>query len=505
MSRKKKTVVETDVDVILIGAGIMSATLGMLLKELNPHLSIEIYERLDVAAAESSDAWNNAGTGHSAFCELNYTPQKANGTVDVKKAVSIAESFEISKQFWAYLLEKKVLQDPCSFIRKIPHMSFVWGKKNVDYLKTRYTNLKSYNLFNEMQYSEDPSEIKKWLPLVMEGRDAKEPVAATRMDIGTDVNFGSLTREMFNYLAQQDKVSLHFHHEVRDLDKQDDGNWEVKVKDLSTGKKRKRLAKFVFIGAGGGSLLLLEKANIKEGKGFGGFPVSGQWLKCTNEEVIAHHHAKVYGKAAVGAPPMSVPHLDTRFINGKQALLFGPYAGFSTKFLKNGSYFDLAASIKLDNIRPMISAGLKSIDLTKYLIEQVRQSPQDRFAALKEYMPNANIKDWELEVAGQRVQVIKKKPSGGGILEFGTEVVSAADGSIAALLGASPGASTAVSIMLDLLGRCFKKQMQTAEWQSKIREMIPSYGQKLAEDDELFQETRQHTSATLKLHEDVTV
>ncbi|WP_410222244.1 malate:quinone oxidoreductase [Pedobacter sp.] len=499
MSKKKKSVTETDVDVVLIGAGIMSATLGVLLKELEPGLSIEIYERLDVAAAESSDAWNNAGTGHSAFCELNYTPQKANGTVEIKKAVSIAESFEVSKQFWAYLVQKGVLSKPEDFIKHIPHLSFVWGKKNVDFLKTRHTNLTACNLFKDMEYSEDPKTIKEWIPLVMEGRDEKEKVAATKMELGTDVNFGSLTREMFAYLGKQESVKLHFHHEVRDLKKE--GNiWEVEVKNLENRKKAKRKAKFVFIGAGGGSLLLLEKSDIKEGKGFGGFPVSGQWLKCTNEKVIAQHHAKVYGKAAVGAPPMSVPHLDTRIINGKQALLFGPYAGFSTKFLKNGSYLDLAKSIKFNNIRPMISAGLKNIDLTKYLIEQVRQSPEDRFEALKEFMPNADIKDWELEIAGQRVQVIKRKASGGGILEFGTEVVSAADGSIAALLGASPGASTAVSIMLDLLGRCFKKQIQTAEWQTKIRGMIPSYGQKLAEDPELCAETRNYTSKELKLN-----
>lgn len=499
MSKKKKSVTEIDVDVVLIGAGIMSATLGVLLKELEPGLSIEIYERLDVAAAESSDAWNNAGTGHSAFCELNYTPQKANGTVEIKKAVSIAESFEVSKQFWAYLVQKGVLSKPEDFIKHIPHLSFVWGKKNVDFLKTRHTNLTACNLFKDMEYSEDPKTLKEWIPLVMEGRDGKEKVAATKMELGTDVNFGSLTREMFTYLGKQENVKLYFHHEVRDL-KKEGSAWEVEVKNLENRKKAKRKAKFVFIGAGGGSLLLLEKADIKEGKGFGGFPVSGQWLKCTNEKVIAQHHAKVYGKAAVGAPPMSVPHLDTRIINGKQALLFGPYAGFSTKFLKNGSYLDLAKSIKFNNIRPMISAGLKNIDLTKYLIEQVRQSPEDKFEALKEFIPDANIKDWELEVAGQRVQVIKRKASGGGILEFGTEVVSAADGSIAALLGASPGASTAVSIMLDLLGRCFKKQIQTAEWQTKIRGMIPSYGQKLAEDNELCTETRNYTSKVLKLN-----
>lgn len=496
--KTRKTVVETDADVILIGAGIMSATLGLLLKTLEPSISIEVYERLDVAAAESSDAWNNAGTGHSAFCELNYTPQKANGSVDIKKAVQIAESFEVSKQFWAYFVEKGILPDPKSFISNIPHLSFVWGKKNVDFLKTRFENLSACNLFKEMEYSEDAKTINKWMPLVMEGRDKSEEIAATKMDIGTDVNFGALTREIFAYLGQQENVNIYFNHEIKDLDKEP-GAWKVNVKDLDKGKKRKRLAKFVFIGAGGGSLPLLEKSDIKEGKGFGGFPVSGQWLKCTNEEVIAKHQAKVYGKAAVGAPPMSVPHLDTRMINGKKALLFGPYAGFSTKFLKHGSFLDLPLSIKFNNIRPMISAGLKNIDLTKYLIEQVRQSPQDRFEALKEYMPDAKFEDWDLEFAGQRVQVIKKKPSGGGILEFGTEVVSAGDGSIAALLGASPGASTAVSIMLDLANRCFKKEMKSEAWQAKIKEMIPSYGQKLAENDELCQQVRTDTCRVLKL------
>jgi len=500
MSRKRKTVVETDADVILIGAGIMSATLGLLLKELEPNLSIEIYERLDIAAAESSDAWNNAGTGHSAFCELNYTPQKKDGSVDVKKAVQIAEAFEVSKQFWTYLVEKEIVSDPQLFIKNIPHLSFVWGEQNIKFLKTRFLAMQKCNLFKDMHYSEDPETIKEWVPLIMNDRPADEVVAATKMDLGTDVNFGSLTREMFSYLSKQKNVSLYFDHEIRELDKMEDGSWEVKVKNLESKKKRKRIAKFVFIGAGGGSLPLLEKSNIREGKGFGGFPVSGQWLKCTNEAVIAQHHAKVYGKAAVGAPPMSVPHLDTRIINGKQALLFGPYAGFSTKFLKNGSFLDLPLSIKFNNIRPMISAGLHNLDLTKYLIEQVRQSPEDRFAALKEYLPSANINDWELETAGQRVQVIKKDAKGGGVLEFGTEVVSAADGSIAALLGASPGASTAVSIMLDLLKRCFKSKLKTSEWQEKIRTMIPTYGKQLAENEELLQETREKTSAVLKLN-----
>lgn len=486
-------------DVVLIGAGIMSATLGVILKKLEPNLKIEIFERLELAAAESSDAWNNAGTGHSAFCELNYTPQLANGTIDTTKAVKVAEAFEISRQFWATLVEENFIPKAESFIRSIPHMSVVMGEENVDYLKRRYEALQECALFHGMEYSEDSEQLEEWMPLVMEGRDKSEKIAATRMAIGTDVNFGSLTRAMFNKLKEMDGVNLHFCHEVKKLQKDRNGYWHVRVKDLSSKEKRDYRARFVFIGAGGGSLPLLLKSGIPEGKGFGGFPVSGQWLKCTNPEVIAKHEAKVYGKASVGAPPMSVPHLDTRIIKGKKELLFGPYAGFSTKFLKNGSFLDLPLSIKISNIKPMISAGLANIPLTKYLIDQVKQSPEDRLEALKAFVPDAKPEDWELEVAGQRVQVIKKHPKHGGILEFGTEVVSSADGSIAALLGASPGASTVVSIMLNLLKRCFPEKVKTAEWQSKIKEMVPSYGQSLTENPELLEDLRIWTSDVLGL------
>jgi len=492
----KKT--EDTVDVVLIGAGIMSATLGVLLKELEPGITVEIFERLDVAAAESSDAWNNAGTGHSAFCELNYTPQKADGTVETSKAISIAESFEVSKQFWSYLVRSKLVDSPENFIRSIPHISFVWGENNVNFLRERYNQMQKSSLFKGMLYSEDKAQLAEWMPLVMKDRDPAEKVAATRMDLGTDVNFGSLTRMMFQQLQDKTDVSMNFNHEVRKL-KQRDGFWEVKVKDIETGVRRVVKAKFVFIGAGGGSLPLLEKSGIPEGKGFGGFPVSGQWLKCTNPEIIEQHGAKVYGKAAVGSPPMSVPHLDTRMIDGKKALLFGPYAGFSTRFLKNGSLMDLPLSIKANNIIPMISAGLDNIPLTKYLINQVRQSPNDRLDALREYLPSAKLEDWELETAGQRVQVIKKDEEHGGVLEFGTEVVTAADGSIAALLGASPGASTAVSIMITLISRCFPDRVNTEEWQRKLKQMVPSYGCNLNQDPELTETIRTQTSHALKL------
>ena len=486
-------------DVILIGAGIMSATLGIMLKELHPSLKIEIYERLDVVAGESSDAWNNAGTGHSAFCELNYTPQHDDGTVDTAKAFKIADSFEVSKQFWTYLIEKQYIKDPHLFINSIPHMSIVWDE-HVDYLKKRFELLKDHPLFKGMIYSEDKEQLKKWIPLIMEGRDKNQKVAVTRMELGTDMNFGELTRALFKHLETLPNVKLYLNHEVNFIERRKkDQDWEVEVKDIKSHEKRTVETKFLFIGAGGGSLPLLEETEIPEADGYGGFPVSGQWLVCQNEEVIKKHAAKVYGKAEVGAPPMSVPHLDTRIINGKKALLFGPYAGFSTKFLKHGSLMDLPHSLQINNIFPMVSAGLHNIPLTKYLIEQVRQSPEDRLEALKKFVPTAKMEDWKLEDAGMRVQIIKKDHDHGGVLEFGTEIVNSADGSIAALLGASPGASTAASIMLDLLNKCFKDQVNTPEWQNKLKEMIPSYGQSLVKNGALCESIRERTSAALQL------
>lgn len=486
-------------DVILIGAGIMSATLGVLLKELNPDLQIILYERLNEPAQESSDAWNNAGTGHSAYCELNYTPENEEGNIDIKKAVKIAESFELSRQFWSYLVGSGKLPSPEVFIHRIAHLSVVFGEENVSFLKKRFEALQSNLLFSEMQFSDDKKQVENWIPLVMQNRNKAIPVAATLVEDGTDVDFGALTKSLLDYLSQQDGVSIYYNHEVRKLRQKEDGLWRIKSKDLASKNKVKARAKFVFIGAGGASLLLLDKAGIKEGEGYGGFPVSGQWLKCTNEAIINQHQAKVYGKASVGSPPMSVPHLDTRIIKGKKELLFGPFAGFSTKFLKNGSYLDLIKSIEMDNIKPMLYAGWHNIPLTKYLIEQVLQSDEKRIEALQEYFPNAKAEDWVLLEAGQRVQVIKKDEEEGGILEFGTEVIHSENGSLACLLGASPGASTAVSIMLEVINSCFGNEMKGSEWQQKLKEMIPSYGQLLHENDDLSRQVRTQVQTTLKL------
>ncbi len=490
---------ENHCDVILIGAGIMSATLGTFLKKLEPNWKINIFERMDKVTAESSEAWNNAGTGHSAFCELNYTTQQEDGSINIEKAIKIAESFEKSKEFWATLTQEGIIKNPKDVIRPIPHISFVWGQENSQFLQKRYETMQKHHLFGEMQFSKNHAKLKEWMPLIMQNREASQELAATRMNIGTDVNFGALARSMFDFLQKDDKVTLHLNHEVENIERQANNIWKLTVKDLDTNNEAIYTSKFVFIGAGGGSLPLLEKAAIPEGNGYGGFPISGQWLVCNKQEIIEKHYAKVYGKANVGSPPMSVPHLNTRMIDGKKALLFGPFAGFSTKFLKHGSYLDLPLSVKWGNILPLVSAGIHNIPLTKYLIEQVVQSPEDRLHALLEYFPDAKIEDWDLQQAGQRVQVIKKDEEEGGVLEFGTEVVYAHDGSLATLLGASPGASTSVAIMLDLLKKCFPDLEKTADWQKNFTELIPSYGKSLAHDADLADATRARTAAVLGL------
>ncbi|TFE00182.1 malate:quinone oxidoreductase [Jeotgalibacillus sp. R-1-5s-1] len=483
-------------DVILIGAGIMSATLGALLKELKPEWNISVFERLSGAGEESSNEWNNAGTGHSSLCELNYTNEKPDGSIDISKAVKVNEEFQVSKQFWSHLVDSGLLNNPQEFIMPLPHMSLVQGEKNVSFLNNRFKALSDHPLFEGMEYSDDPDQLKEWIPLIMKGRTVDQPIAATKIDSGTDVNFGALTRKLFEHLENQG-VGVHYEHQVDDMTRAEDGSWELKIRDLKNERLEYHKAKFVFIGAGGGSLHLLQKSGVKEGKSVGGFPVSGLFLVCKKPEIVEQHYAKVYGKAPVGAPPMSVPHLDTRFIDNQASLFFGPFAGFSPKFLKTGSNMDLITSVKPDNLVTMVSAGVKNIPLTKYLIEQVLLSKEKRMEALREFVPEANSEDWELVVAGQRVQVIKDTEAGKGTLQFGTEVISSEDGSIAALLGASPGASTSVSVMLEVLERCFPDHI--GEWESKIKEMIPSYGLTLSENPELIRELNTKTSETLKL------
>ncbi|MCP5162140.1 MAG: malate dehydrogenase (quinone) [Hahellaceae bacterium] len=486
-------------DVVLVGGGVMSATLGMMLMQLDPALKIIMVERLDHVAHESTDGWNNAGTGHAGYCELNYTPENPDGSVEINRALSINAAFEMSLQFWRYLVNEQVLPAPRNFINPTPHQSFVWGENNVAFLRKRYELLSAHPLFKEMQYSEDPAVIAGWMPLVMKDRNIGEPVAATRVEHGADVDFGSLTRSLVAALQAHPNFELLLNNRVKRLERYDDQQWKVRVKNRTSGESQSIKTPFVFLGAGGGALPLLQKSGIDESQGYGGFPVSGQWLVCRKPEIVKQHDSKVYGKASVGAPPMSVPHLDTRIINGEKALLFGPFAGFTTKFLKEGSALDLIASVRGNNLLPMMSVGVNNMDLTKYLIGEAMQSHEDRVCSLKEYFPSASAEDWTLAKAGQRVQIIKKNADGSGKLEFGTELVASKDGTLAALLGASPGASIAVQAMIGVLERCFKERLASAQWQARMKAMMPSYGQSLIDNATLLAEIRSSTLSTLGL------
>ncbi|SEN20599.1 malate dehydrogenase (quinone) [Pseudomonas sp. ok272] len=487
------------VDVLLIGGGIMSSTLGVWLNELEPGLSMEMVERLDGVALESSNGWNNAGTGHSALAELNYTPQDKNGNVEIPKAIEINEAFQISRQFWSWQVKNGVLKDPHSFINSTPHMSFVWGDDNIKFLKKRYEALQASPLFAGMQYSEDPVQIKKWVPLMMEGRDPNQKIAATWSPLGTDVNFGEITRQFAAYLQTKPNFSLKLSSEVQDIVRNEDGSWRVSYKNLKDGSQTETDAKFVFIGAGGGALHLLQKSGIPEAKEYAGFPVGGSFLVSENPSITEQHLAKAYGKASVGAPPMSVPHLDTRMLDGKRVILFGPFATFSTKFLKEGSYLDLLTTTTTHNVWPMTKVGIKEYPLVEYLAGQLMLSDADRLDALKEYFPNAKAEDWRLWQAGQRVQIIKRDEAAGGVLKLGTEIVASQDGSIAGLLGASPGASTAAPIMLTVLEKVFKDKVATPAWQEKLHQIVPSYGTKLNGDPVRIAQEWAYTSKVLEL------
>ena len=486
-------------DVLLIGGGIMSASLGTWLQELQPDWKQVMVEKLDKVALESSNGWNNAGTGHSANMELNYTPERPDGTIDVTKALEINEQFMISRQFWSAQVKRGVLNNPHAFINSTPHMSFVWGDKNVDYLGKRYDALQKTTLFQGMKFSTDHQQIAQWAPLVMAGRDPQQKVAATWTPSGTDVNYGEITRQLIGSLQKNEHFTLQTSSEVTEFKRNGDNSWHVTIEDVKNGKQHAIDAKYVFIGAGGGALKLLQKTGIPEADNYAGFPVGGSFLMTENPDVTRQHLEKVYGQASVGAPPMSVPHIDARFIDGKRVVLFGPFATFSTKFLKEGSFFDLLSTTTTSNVLPMTHVGLDNFDLVKYLISQVMLSDDDRFAALKEYYPEARKEDWKLIQAGQRVQIIKKDADKGGVLKLGTEVVVDQQRTISALLGASPGASTAAPITLNVIKKLFPEQFNSPEWQSKIRGIVPSFGQTLNGNTALTQQVWDDTATTLQL------
>ncbi|KYQ84334.1 malate:quinone oxidoreductase [Acinetobacter sp. NRRL B-65365] len=488
---------EPTVDVVLIGGGIMSATLGTYLNELQPDWNIRMYERLDAVAQESSNGFNNAGTGHSGFMEMNYTEEK-DGKMDISKAINVASQFEIAKQFWAYQVKQGVLETPNTFINPVPHIAFVWGD-NVNFMEKRYAAMVQHPLFAGMKLSEDKAEIQQWAPLVMDGRDPQQKVAATRMDVGSDVNYGAITKQLIGNLEKSPNFKLSTSTEVTGISKNDDNTWSVAFKDVKSGKVDHVKTRFVFIGAGGAAIKLLQMTGLPEAQQYAGFPVGGEFLVTDNPAVTAKHTAKVYGRADLGAPPMSVPHIDTRYIDGKKYVLFGPFATYSNKFLKNGSQLDLLASTNKNNVLPMAAIGLQNADLVQYLVSQVLMSDADRFNELKKYYPEADPKDWHLQQGGQRVQIIKKEPGKPAKLQFGTEIFASKDKSVTALLGASPGASTSPYIMLNLLEKAFPEQTKGV-WNDKLHEIVRSYGQDLANDPALLDQIRHYSSSTLGLN-----
>ena len=468
-------------DVILIGSGIMSSTLGAVLKEMDPFLRIQLYECTEGLADEASNGWHNAGTGHAGLCELSYTPSYGpDGEVEIGKAVEIFNMFEHSLQFWAHAVRQGIIKDPKEFINPVPHFSFVYGQEQVDFLRSRHRQMSAHHFFSDMEYTEDRETIKEWAPLILEGRDPDEPVAMTKSHHGSDVNYGALASLFIKWLGTQEGCGFATLHRITDLNRMSDGRWEVDVKNLDTGASFKNTAKFVFIGAGGGSLPLLQKSNIPEAKGLGGFPIGGQWLVTDKPELVEKHTAKVYGMSPGAAPTMAVPHLDTRIIDGKKALLFGPYAAWTTKFLhEKGSFFDLPGSIRPDNITSLIKVGFHNIPLVRYLIQQGTQSMTTRMGELQNFFPGAKEEDWELIDAGIRVQAIKKEDGDAGIVHFGTEVITDSDHSISALLGASPGASVSTNIIIEVIQKCFGEKLKDPAIHQRMKEMIPSYDESL--------------------------
>ncbi|MDU2082355.1 MAG: L-lactate dehydrogenase (quinone) [Staphylococcus epidermidis] len=485
-------------DVVLIGAGVLSTTFGSVLKTIAPDWDIHLYERLDRPGIESSNERNNAGTGHAALCELNYTVQQPDGSIDIEKAKEINEQFEISKQFWGHLVKSGEIQNPKEFINPLPHISFVRGKNNVKFLKDRYEAMKQFPMFDNIEYTEDIEEMRKWIPLMMKGREDKGYMAASKIDEGTDVNYGELTRKMAQNLKNSPNVEVQYKHEVVDFERLSNGKWSVKIKNLNNGQVFEHQTDYVFIGAGGGAIPLLQKTGIPESKHLGGFPISGQFIACTNPQVIEQHDAKVYGKEPPGTPPMTVPHLDTRYIDGERTLLFGPFANVGPKFLKHGSNLDLFKSIKPYNITTLLASAVKNLPLIKYSFDQVIMTKEGCMNHLRTFYPEARDEDWQVYTAGKRVQVIKDtEENGKGFIQFGTEVVNSEDHSVIALLGESPGASTSVSVALEVLEKNFPEYAK--DWEPKIKKMIPSYGESLIDDVQLMRKIRKQTSKDLEL------
>lgn len=458
---------------LLVGSGIMSASLAAMLKGLEPRLSIRVVEVTPEPSREASDGWNNAGTGHAGLCEISYTPtREPDGSVGIGRAVSIFEQFEHSKQFWAHAVASGMAGEPGGFIHAVPHICFVQGAADVDFLRARQAALSEHHFFRSMQITADPATIQGWAPLVMEGRD-RVPVAATRADGGTEVNFGLLARRLLGWLGTQEGCDVATGCRVTGLEREGDA-WRVAVTHVASGERFVHRARFVFVGAGGGSVPLLQSTGLPEAAGLGGFPIGGQWLVCDDPALAARHEAKVYGATPPSSPSLGAPHLDLRRLGGRPQLLFGPFASWTTRFLKEtGRWTDLPRSIRAGNLATLLRAAVRNRPLVQYLVAQSLQGMERRMDALRLFYPLARTADWRLVEAGIRVQTIKRADR--GAIYFGTEVFSSRDRSLAALLGASPGASVAVNIALETIKTCLPHLLATTAGRARMQRMIPTY------------------------------
>ena len=519
---REPTVKEDGIDVVLIGGGIMSATLGVMLLELEPSWRVHIYESLPNAGEEASNGWNNAGTGHAALCELNYTPEsRETGEIDISKAIAINEQFQVSRQLWAYLVKKKLLPTPTTFINRTPHLSFVQGAAEVDFLRRRWELLREEPLFEGMEFTENASTIRKWAPLLMSGRDTSKkakPIACTRVEEGTDVDYGTLTKHLVRAFIAKGGVYQSLCSAERF--KQDaDGQWRVTFhrEDLSLNGTMEVRARFVFIGAGGATIQLLQRTGIPEIQGYGALPISAQFLCCQNPAIVAKHPSKVYGMPPADAPPTSAPHLDMRLVDGQPMTLFGPFSGLSARYLKSGSVTDAASTIRWHNCIPMAAAGLQNLNMFAHLAKEQSLTKEEKLDALRKFVPDARPEDWSLTSAGQSVQMMKwdegdewmvplvgiplRLPSSKiGRLHFGTELVSSRDGTMCGLLGAAPGASGSAQVGLDVLRSCFTSRM--GGWKEKLKEMIPSFGEQLNGDPAKARQNMARTAQLLGLRGD---
>ena len=409
-----------DVDALIIGGGIMGATVALMIKLLQPDWKVKLVEQHNRVGLEASNEWHNAGTGHAALCEPNYTPDSKDGkTVEIDKAVATNNKFMTSLAFWSFLVEKSILPD-ATFIQPAPHILFVHGEEKREWLKRRVEKLSKLPAFAATEYSEDYDTIQKWSGLLCNGRPRSggEVIAASRHPDGTEVNYGLLTRHLVQSFGELGG-DVQLLSTVTALRQQADKRWLVAVHkaDLTDSNQVVR-ARFVFAGGGGGSLSLLQMAGIPEVQGYGGMPVSGKFLVCQKLDVVEQNLNKVYGPAAVSAPPMSVPHIDFRSLYGKDVIFFGPFAGFSPMLFKvSGTPLDWLATINWHNVLPMAKMAMSNLPLVKYLIKEIFASKGAQLEALREFYPAAKPEDWTMVWAGQRIQIVNPK----GELQFGDE------------------------------------------------------------------------------------